>query len=112
MLRVGSDSGSPQDVIGPAEIIQSHNSGSCTLNECRVCMHLCQLTHKFVVQTWYMNSQKLDTLQQLHCFIHQEHACYSVAHQVCASPELLLIMSAISQHAWCLICVDRTPYMV
>ncbi|KAL3157303.1 hypothetical protein ABBQ38_001533 [Trebouxia sp. C0009 RCD-2024] len=41
------------------------------------------------LQTWYMNSQKLDTLQQLHCFIHQEHACYSVAHQaVFGQPEL------------------------
>ncbi|KAL3146162.1 hypothetical protein ABBQ32_002878 [Trebouxia sp. C0010 RCD-2024] len=33
------------------------------------------------LQTWHMNAQKLDTLQQLHYFIHQEHACYSVAHQ-------------------------------
>ena len=34
------------------------------------------------VQTWHMNAQNLNTLQQLHLFIHQEHVCYSVARQV------------------------------
>ncbi|DBB06064.1 TPA: hypothetical protein ACH3X3_009634 [Trebouxia sp. C0006] len=32
-------------------------------------------------QTWFINTQKLKTLPDLHSFIHTEHTCYSVAHQ-------------------------------
>ena len=34
------------------------------------------------LQAWHTNAERLTTLSQLHSFIHQEHACYSVAHQV------------------------------
>lgn len=41
-----------------------------------------KLTLVLYVQTWLTNAQRLKTLQHLHAFVHQEHACYSVAHQV------------------------------
>jgi len=38
------------------------------------------------MQTWFINTQKLKTLPDLHSFIHTEHTCYSVAHQVICLP--------------------------
>jgi hypothetical protein len=38
------------------------------------------------MQTWFINTQELKTLADLHSFIHTEHTCYSVAHQVICLP--------------------------
>ncbi len=43
--------------------------------------------HRLVLmQICIINTQKLKTLADLHSFIHTEHTCYSVAHQVICLP--------------------------
>ena len=52
-------------------------------NGCRVTrLFISTATDLCSMQTWCINTQKLKTLADLHSFIHTEHTCYSVAHQV------------------------------
>ena len=64
-----------QDEAEPSMMLSVHYIAA---NNCRSGT----LTFVTCLQAWHVNAQRLNTLQQLHSFMHQEHACYSVAHQV------------------------------